>query len=477
MKRMKRMKKIILKYTAIILLVVSAGACDFLEVDPIGRTSIPVLFSDVDGIRAALPGTYSTYYDYYEDDFFKYPEVAGNMLRVSSVSDGSDMMSQYNFTSNPDEEVRAVGILWRYIYEALANANNIIEYQPGLLAEFPKQSNELNRIMAEALFLRALGHFDLCRVYAQPYNYTDDASHLGVPVVLEVPGADDNLRRNTVQEVYEQIISDLESSLEYFEGLTPREDYYASPDADNALLARVYLYMEDWDNVIEYATKVIDRIPLSYGDDYLGMYNDLEAGDETIFRLNGTLKSSGLATFYAPRSPIAVPEDTLINLFQDTTDIRLQLLTEEDGSPVCKKYFITANVSEENKHYDPFVLRCSEMYLNRAEAYLNKNMLSEAAADVKAIIARGLQVDVSAIELSETYEGLALAIEQERAKELCFEGHQFFDITRWKKDLVRSASTNSSVTRIEYPSDLFVLPIPQKEMDTNPNMVQNPSYN
>lgn len=474
---MKEIKNIIIRYTTIILLVVFVGACDFLEVDPIGRTSIPVLFSDVDGIRAALPGTYSTFYDYYEDEFFKYPEVAGNMLRLTSVGSGANMLSQYNFTSDPGEETATVGYIWRFIYEALANTNNIIKYQPGLLAEFPGQKDELNRIMAEALFLRALGHFDLCRVYAQPYNYTDDASHLGVPIVLKVASADDNLPRNTVKEVYEQIIKDIENSLEYFEGLTPREDFYASPDADNALLARVYLYMEDWDKVIEYATKVIDRIPLSYGDDYLDMYNNLEAGDENIFRLNGTLKSSALKTFYLPLSPIAVPADTLIGLFDNLNDIRLQLLTQDDGSPVCKKYHVTADVAEEDEHYDPFVLRCSEMYLNRAEAYLNKNMLSEAAADVKAIIARGLQIDVSEVELSLTYEELALAIEQERAKELCFEGHQFFDITRWKKDLVRSASTNSSVKRIAYPSDLFVLPIPQKEMDTNPNMVQNPSYN
>ncbi len=474
---MKQMKNIIIKFITIILLVVSIEACNFLEVDPIGKTSIPVLFSDVDGIRAALPGTYSTFYDYYEDEFFKYPEVAGNMLQLTNVGDNVEMLSQYNFTSDPGEEAATVGHIWLYIYQALANANNIIKYQPGLLDEFPGQSNELNRIMAEALFLRALGHFDLCRVYAQPYNYTDDASHLGVPIVLKVAGADDNLPRNTVKEVYEQIISDLELSLEYFDGLSPREDYYASPDADNALLARVYMYMEDWDKVIEYATKVIDRIPLSYGDDYLAMYNNMEAGDENIFRLNGTLKASALKTFYLPKSPNAVPADTLVGLFDNPNDIRLQLLTEDYGSPVCKKYHITANVAEIDEHVDPFVLRCSEMYLNRAEAYLNKNMLSEAAADVKALIARGLQVDVSAIELSETYEDLALAIEQERAKELCFEGHQFFDITRWKKDLVRSASTNSSVTRIEYPSDLFVLPIPQKEMDTNPNMVQNPSYN
>lgn len=471
------MKKIILKYTTIIWVVFVAGACDFLEVDTIGKTSIPLLFSDVDGISAALPGTYSTFYDYYNGEFTKYPSVAGDMLYLSSVSESADMISQYNFTSDPGEETEAVGYIWRYIYEALANVNNIIEYQPSLLSEFPGQSDELNRIMAEALFLRALGHFDLCRVYAQPYNYSDDASHMGVPIVLSVPGSDDNLPRNSVAEVYDQIIADLESSLEYFDGVSAREDYYASPNADYALLSRVYLYMEEWDKVIEYATRVIEDVPLSYGDDYTGMYNTLNPGDENILRLNGTLKSSDLKSFYLPTAPVAVPEDKLIDLFDESNDIRLELLTDGDGSNVCWKYYITADVTEENEHYDPFVLRCSEMYLNRAEAYLNSNMLSEAAADIKAIIARGLQVDVSDIVLSETYEDLATTIKNERAKELCFEGHRFFDITRWKQDLVRSESTNSSVQLLSYPNDLFVLPIPQKEMDTNPNMVQNPSYN
>lgn len=471
------MKNKIIKYISIAFILGSMSACDFLEVDPIGRTSIPVLFSDMEGIRAALPGTYSKFYSYYSSEFLKYSEVTGNMLHLSSVSGDGDMVNQYNFTSSPGEETATVGYIWRYTYEALANANNIIEYQPALVEKFPGQEAELNRIMAEALFLRALGHFDLCRVYAQPYNYTEDASHLGIPIVLKTPGADANLARNTVKQVYNQIIEDLENSLQYFEGTSPRENYYASPDAVYGLLSRVYLYMEDWDKVIEFSTKLIEKFPLSYGDDYLGMYNKLEAGSENIFRFNGTLKNSSLATFYAPVSPVAVPEDTLISLFNNSNDIRLQLLTYENGSPVCKKYYITADVSEENKHYDPFVLRCSEMYLNRAEAYLNKNMLGEAAADVKAIIARGLQTDVSEITLDESYDQLAKTIETERTKELCFEGHQFFDITRRKNDLIRSAATNSSVRQMQYPSDFFVLPIPQKEMDTNSRMEQNPSYN
>ena len=61
--------------------------------------------------------------------------------------------------------------------------------------------------------------------------------------------------------------------------------------------------------------------------------------------------------------------------------------------------------------------------------------------------------------------------------ELCFEGHNFFDIIRWKQDLKREENTNSSVEKIVYPSDYFVLPIPQVELNANTNMQPNPTVN
>lgn len=472
------MKNSLRRYFIIFLLLPVLGGCDFLEVDPVGKTTIPVFFSDMEGIRAALPGTYSSVYDYYDSEFLKYPEVAGNMVHLNIVGSSADMIDQYNFTSDPDDETEAVGYIWRNIYVAMANINNIIQYQPDLLSSFPQDEEELNRILAEALFLRALAHFDLCRVYAQPYNYTADASHLGIPVLLQTPGADDNVSRKSVKEVYDQIISDLEKAITLFGDIGSRGPYYASKDAACALLSRVYLYMEDWDKVVTFSTLLIDKIPLSAGQNYLAMYNALEPGNEAIFRLNGTNKSSTLASFYSPAAPAAIPADTLISLFDDPTDIRLQLLTEDDDSYACRKYLITKSMAEIDKHYDPFILRVTEMYLNRAEAYLNKNRLTEAAADVKAILARGLDKNISEITVNETDKtALSRLIEKERAKEFCFEGHRFYDITRKKQDLVREASTNSSVKRISYPSDLFVLPIPQKELDANTNMQPNPTVN
>jgi len=470
------------KWIGVAIVGLGLNSCsEFLEVQPVGQVSIPVFFSDMDGIRAALPGAYSSMFEYYSSYFYKYPEVAGNMVMLKTVSSTGDMMDEYNFVSTADDETTSVGYIWRQIYVAMSNVNNILQYQPDLLKKYPNNAAELRQIKAESLFLRALCHFDLCRVYAQPYNYTADASHLGIPILTKTPGSDDNVGRSSVKSVYTQIIKDLKESVEDF-GTTPQADaYHASKLSAQALLSRVYLYMEDWDNAILYADSVLTKVPLSYGSDYLGMYNNLIVGNEAIFRLNGTKKSTALAKFYLPESPVALASDTLISLFDDPSDIRLQLFQRDKTNTnnfVTLKYTIKANVTEENQHYDPFVLRASEMYLIKAEAYLNKMELAKAASCLKPIIARALGKTTDEITLPETDKvALNRILERELAKEFCFEGHQFFDIVRRKSDLIRSSKTNSNVRILKYPNDLFVLPIPRTEIEANTNMVGNPTVN
>ncbi|MDD2327370.1 MAG: RagB/SusD family nutrient uptake outer membrane protein, partial [bacterium] len=162
----------------------SLPSCDFLEVETVGRTTMPNFFSDVPGLKAGLAGSYSKMYGYYSSEFYKYPEVAGSMIDLNIIGSEVEMVDQYNFTSDPEQEVGAVGYIWRKILETLANVNNVLEYAPPLIGQYPNQRSEIEMIQAQALFLRALCHFDLFRVYAQPYNYTADASHLGIPVLL-----------------------------------------------------------------------------------------------------------------------------------------------------------------------------------------------------------------------------------------------------------------------------------------------------
>jgi starch-binding outer membrane protein, SusD/RagB family len=450
-----------------VMLPFLSGCSGFLEVTPVGKTTTPVFFSDMSGIRAAINGAYAKVYSYYNSEFYRYPEVAGNTLELNN---DKNMLNVFNFASSPEEDGAAVGQIWMDIYEAMANINNILYYLPSLEEKFPGSKSELAQIKAQALFLRALCHFDVCRVYAQPYNYTTDASHTGIPVLLKTPEFYEYIARNPVSEVYAQIVTDLNGSIDAF-GQTAQVDvYHASKLSAQALLSRVYLYMENWDKSIQLADSVLNSVPLAYGDDYLNMFS-YASGKESILRLNSYNLSQNLGSFYSPSRLNTFASDTLYSLFSDPTDIRRNLFWKNGNVHVTLKY------RDSVEHLDPFILRASELYLNRAEAYLNKNMPDSAVKNMKVLISRNLAVNINSISLPTDPVQLKVLIEKERLKELCFEGHCFFDITRRKENLVRSSGTGSTVSFLPYPNDLFVLPIPQKELDTNPKMTGNPTVN
>jgi tetratricopeptide (TPR) repeat protein len=459
-------------YCAIALMMASLTACnDFLTVDQKGKATIPSFLSDPRGLNAGLIGAYNTFYDYYDNQFLKYPEVAGNMSSMN-LSSGSDMLEQYNFTPNATSATTSYYI-WYRIGVALANANNIIQYAPAVAKDYPTQTDSINHILGQALLLRALCHFDLCRVYAQPYNYTSDASHLGIPVLTKTPGPDDNPARSTVKQVYDQILVDLTQASSLLSDNVAKDVHYASLQAVNAMFARVYLYMEDWSNALKYAQLAIGSQTLAQGSDYYNMYMNLNTRGEAIFRLSGDDMSGKQMSFYATE---CLPADTLISLF-DSNDVRLPLI-QQNGAKKCIKYTATTVPDNQTKREDPFIFRLSEMYLTAAEAAWESKSYGDAKTYIEAIISRAVGTEkASTILAAYSDNTLINLIRTERVKELCFEGHNFFDITRWKQDLVREKNTNSTVSHIAYPSDLFVLPIPQYELDANENMQPNPTVN
>lgn len=486
-------KQNIKHYSLLILLLISMSSCKkFLEVTPVGQSTMPALFSDMDGIRAGVNGAYAKTYDYYSSHFYLYPELAGDLLNADLQVLDEGRANIFNFNSNPDEEAAPAAKIWSEILEALANINNALYYIPSLEKNFPDDKNELLAYRAELLFLRALAHFDLCRVYAQPFNYTSDAQHIGVPVLKQTPGPEENVSRQTVKQVYDFILEDLHAAEKIYDqadfqgSSTP---YFASKFAVQALLSRIYMYMEDWDNTILYANAVINARGLAQGKDYSNMYFNLDGTEiETIFRLNGLDKGSSLFSFFNFRAnetyaiPPARPDNRFLNLYNSPDDIRVDSLLFTFGAAsytVTRKFDAIQTAMETNRqHVNPLVLRVSEMYLNRAEAYIAKEQPASAAADIKAIQARALGKAVTDIELPETdLEAMTQIVYDERIRELAFEGHRLFDISRRKQNLVRDENTTSSVTELTYPSDYFVLPIPQRELDANPNMDGNPTVN
>lgn len=468
-------------YITIAFVALGLTSCKkYFEVDNSDRNTLPLTFSSMEGFRAGIVGTYGIMHDYYSTQFYIYPEVAGNMVDITKTGSITVMRQQHDFASDPEEEIQAVGYIWRRILVTIANANNIIEYAPALEIKNDAEQKELDAIVAQALFIRALSHFDLCRVYAQPYNFTANASHVGVPIVLSNPAPEDAIGRSTVKEVYTQVEADLKEAEKLFGSFVPESPYYASKKAVQALLARVYLYAENWDEAINYSSEVINSSMLATGSDYREMFHILAPGKETIFRLNGKLRNLNLGEAYSLNDPIYAPADTLMSLFDDPADIRLQLFQmnpENNAKFFTTKWTITGNNTPGVIHYDPMVLRTSEMYFIRAEANLKKERLGLCSDDLKVIIGRALNQNPTDIILNETAEALKQTIIKERAKEFCFEGHNFFDSNRMKQTLVRGATTTSLIKKIDYPSDRFVLPIPQSEIDANPAMRGNPTIN
>ena len=455
---------------------VGVSSCsDFLEVDVKGRATIPNFLSDPEGLHAGLVGAYNAVYDYYDGEFMKYPDVAGNMLTMRATSGA--MTNQYNYSSNQTQETEAVGHIWANIYDAQCNVNNIIQYAPDIIGANPTKADECRQYLGQAYLLRAMCHFDQCRSYAQPYNYTADASHLGVPILWKTPGADQNVSRSFVKQVYDAVLQDLGRAAEILTDAEAKDYRYASLQAVRCMYSRVYLYMEDWQNALDYARLAIGRQQLAQGNDYLDMYRNLTKQGEAIFRLSGYDMNGSLKSFY-DQGTSASPADTLLSLF-DADDLRLQLVsTTTGGVRYTTKYSPVTVPENDAKRDDPFVFRLSEEFLNAAEAAWHLGQYADARQYIRAIIERAVgTAKADAVLAAYTDVTLIDLIRRERVKELCFEGHNLWDITRWKQDLVREKNTTSTVRCISYPSDLFILPIPQTELFANENMQPNPTVN
>ena len=472
------MKKFLINISVAVIVSLSIFSCSFLEVDERGKTDTDSFFSEIEGLRTALTGLYSCAYDFFDDQILKYGEVAGDNLQSVSVGSDASMYYQYNFLSEPDQESTAVGYIWRRGYVVITNANTILNYTDDLKKEFPNNAGEITRIEGQALFMRALAHMCLTLCYAQPYGYTEDASHVGIPIVTYVVGTSERLSRKTVGEVYDQIVKDLEKARTCLGDDVGDTDYVSGPACD-ALLARVYLYMGKYDQAEAYADKVIAQFKLAPHDQYLAMFTAEEKGSEAIFRLTGKYAGQRMRMFYDYESPHYLPTEEFISSFS-SDDIRAGLLKAPDGHKACMKYYDLKTDSPVDRYYRINILRLSETYLIRAEARCQRNNLKGAADDLKRIMARAKGMDPSEISdgqiAASSQKGLMESIKIERNKELCFEGHRFFDLARWGDDVVRAPGSNSSLKRLAYPDYRFVLPIPQVEMEANEAMEQNEGF-
>ena len=466
-------------------MIATAGtftACKgFLEEEPLMKQSNELTFATFDGLNQAGAALYSRLQSdsWYDGQFILQSELrAGNAKNPLSIpgSGRYRMDTQWNYSESNTSS------LWTHAYYTISWANNILNNLE-TADKGDATVEDVNNLKAEALFMRALCHFDLVITYAQPYKC--GTGNPGVPVILKTENGQP--ARNTVGEVYDQVVKDL------LEAESLMSDGFARSGIDDAaaactkpaiqaLLSRVYLYMENWQGAADYATKVINsgKYSLASGADYLGMFSASVApkGGEIILEVYGSKKNDFWDNSGWEHLPyitswgdgndgsgdVCATTD-LVNMYEDG-DIRLNLFMKNENDNLITKYAGKAGGVPRETNIP--ILRLSEMYLNRAEAILNGATVSGASArgDLEAI----------ASKRDATVPG-QFNVFDERRKELMFEGHIVYDYARTQRALNRTdfdGTVNKDIPAA--PDYRWAMPIPKREMDANPNMTQNEGY-
>lgn len=478
------------------LLITSCG--DFLEQEPGTQTSNEELFSTYEGFELALAGVYTDLEDIATSQVHAvYADLTGGNVvftpsstssSLGEISVSSNVENIYAFDDDADDS--DLESLYDGAYDIINQANQIFDYLPGLT---DATDDQISQLRAEALCARALSHFYLVRTYAQNYSYSTDASHLGIICNEEVQQVGvDYPSRKTADETYDFIIEDLETALTYFtdENILEGSWYsYFNEISCKALLARVALYATDYDRAIEYASDVIvnSGISLMSKEEYDNEWKESNTPiSEIIFEFSAIKDNEGnyqttntMAGLYAYSDESDYEDysasDDLLSLF-DEGDVRLDsMFIEAELSTVVDyqvdlvdlPYYFTHKFQDNPGNP---LLRLSELYLIRAEAYARQDDDKNALTDLNTIRER------AGATLAEITDDLLDEIFLERRRELCFEGHLLYDIARFNKDVERNSGCISTLCNLSYPSNYLILPIPDDNIDLNSNLIQNEGY-
>jgi hypothetical protein len=458
---MKNYNKIIILATA--LVSINFFSCKKqLEIEPKQSISSDVALSTPADVQNALIGAYTVLAtgDLYGTNLIFIPDLyAGdNYLNwTGSFSTYRDISNKSIISTNAD-----VTRTWVSAYKAINVANTVISAL-GVI----KDADAKNAVEGKALFIRAIMHFELVRLYALPYDATGTNTNLGVPIITKaVLNADDintTTSRNTVAEVYTAVENDLKNSITK---LDAEDDKYASM----AFLARVYLQEGKYALARDLANDIISNSPYALITSSLEAPFRTKSSDEGIFEIaqneqsNAGTSNDGLATFFA-----SYENSTGGNVGRGDANVNATFYnTFEAGDKRATEMIYTGTGAKNGlftkkwySYYDNIpVCRITEQYLIRAECNfrLSTTIGATPASDINVLRNRA--------GLGNITPTLANIL-SEREKELDYEGFRIHDYKRTKRN----------IGSLAYNDPKLVFPIPNRETSINKGLVQNPGYN
>ena len=431
-----------------------------LNIEPKQNISSETALSTPEDVQNALIGAYSVVGSgslYGTNLVFLADLYAGNSyLDWTGTFNTYRDVANKSLTSTNGEATRT----WIAAYRAINIANTVI----GALDKVT-DADMKKRIEGEALFIRGMMHFELARFYAQPFENGTPNTQLGVPILLKsIKSTADvqlNLPRNTVAEVYVQVEKDLKDAVAK---LPISNSNRATTYSALAFLSRVYLQEQKYAEARDAANAVIQSGKFTFSTSLEAPFRIKNSG-EGIFEIqqdeqtNAGTANDGLATFYSSLPGIG-RADARVNIafansFQATDKRRTELIYSGTGD---KPGLYTIKWSDFYGNIP--IARLTEMYLTRAESNVRLGTVvgDSPANDLNKLRARA---GLLPILLPTATDVLA-----EREKELAFEGFRLHDYKRTKRTL----------GTFPYNSPKLIFPIPDREVNANAGLVQNPGY-
>jgi hypothetical protein len=510
------MKKYFLKYSFLLCLTLfTFTSCKkFLDDKPKTTLSTGNAYNTASDIENALAGCYNTFYgtDYYQWEYVMVSDVRSD----NAYPGGGNEETFYQYdrsTLSPSNHHNYVN--WSALYNGIARCNILLNKiadvtDPALTAE------RRSEMIGEASFLRAFHYYQLVKLYA------------GVPLELLSNSADPKVIRKaraTEKEVYDQIVTDLETAL------TKLPDSYGSSaavnkvratrGAANAMLAKAWAQRSDRDytKVLQYCNAVISS-PAGYA--LMANYADLFDGNhylnsESILEIpfesgNSAASSWGIELYLAPEDgwqKYCVPSKDLAAAYDAAGDVVRKnasivfWTTDANGDPIswadenwnpCGDHATAIPFNYKQKHAggwasgdDYYLIRLADIILLKAEAQNELGNTTEAIATLNLVHKR---VGLDALSNIHSQSEMKTAVLNERRLELAFEGQRWDDLIRNGVATAVMQALNEytytcdggvlgSPVKMDYSHvtpNHWILPIPQLEMDANPNLVQNPGY-
>lgn len=351
-----------------------------------------------------------------------------------------------------------VNNIWSAGYTTINDVNNVI-------AAIDKvEAAKKNKVEGEAKFIRGSVYFDLVRLYGKAYNDGSPTANLGVPIVLTPTTAINNesyVTRATVAAVYNQAIADL---VDAEAKLPATNGFFATKSSAAGMLARLYLQMGNYAAAGAAANRVITSGNYTLTPTFAAAFPVMGsiAGSNTtedVFSIqvtsltgfNGYNEFYGSST-YGGRGDAVISQNWIDNTYSPTDD-RINAFYDDGDMYTSKFANPLGNVS---------IIRLSEMYLIRAECNARLTPASPIGGRTPL---EDLSVVRSRVGLTTTTATLA-DILNERKLELAFEGFALHDAKR----------TQTNIGSIPWNANNLILPIPQREIDANKNLSQNPGY-